>query len=418
MRWASDKEKAAADAEENTTESVDQEHTQEHEQMNNNPSDDTSEYSALDKYAKNEVNDQLERALFGDFDEPEEEEDVDELYPYTEHDFGKTLVAPSYRVDLRFPTYDRIDQFISPYSISDWSHLAWRRVGKPLEIRSHSSLKKAWEMRYGAMSVKTSWEFYNKSIHEWFMKDIPNSITSEQQNFWRNFGRVHLIMDAKESLGELIRLGFWNYAHRSEDVMWDPKGKRALFKGLGVKKPRILVLGAADGYDAMQLYSLYPGGEVVLVDYDEFCMTKRFGEFPESYPFLGFDTGNVFSKVWYKDQMQLEYMVEDINNLPFEKEFDIVMSSGLINHFPDDKKPEAFEWHRRFVKTDGLIIMTTPRNTFRTRFFLRVMTEIMGYPYQEVMSLPQLGLYAYENGFDISYSGYTKFHNGIIARPQ
>jgi len=48
-----------------------------------------------------------------------------------------------------------------------------------------------------------------------------------------------------------------------------------------------LFLGAAEGYEAMQLSAMYPGGEAVLANYDEFCRTDRFGQFPGSYLFLG-----------------------------------------------------------------------------------------------------------------------------------
>ncbi len=30
----------------------------------------------------------------------------------------------------------------------------------------------------------------------------------------------------------------------------------------------------------------------------------------------------------------------------------------------------------------------------------------------------QLGLYAYENGFEVLRSGYIKAHNGIVVRPR
>jgi 3-hydroxyethyl bacteriochlorophyllide a dehydrogenase len=70
--------------------------------------------------------------------------------------------------------------------------------------------------------------------------------------------------EAKEALQDIAYLAAWNKIMRVEDAVWDPRGKRALFAGLDVKKPRILFLGAADGYEAMQLAAMYPGGEIVL----------------------------------------------------------------------------------------------------------------------------------------------------------
>jgi hypothetical protein len=89
---------------------------------------------------------------------------------------------------------------------------------------------------------------------------------------------------------------------RVQDAVWDPPGKRALFQGLDLKRPEILYLGAADGYEAMQLLATYPGGHAVLVDYDDFCRTDRFGKFPEAYPFLG------HGRIAYREDMAIDFV--------------------------------------------------------------------------------------------------------------
>jgi hypothetical protein len=91
----------------------------------------------------------------------------------------------------------------------------------------------------------------------------------------------------------------------------------------------------------MQFHSMYPGGEVILVDYDDFCRTNRFGKFPETYPFSGTNPATGSPKVWYKNQMNVHYVIEDIRNLTFGQEFDIVISVGLLEHFPDEYKVTA-----------------------------------------------------------------------------
>ena len=98
-------------------------------------------------------------------------------------------------------------------------------------------------------------------------------------------------------MAELVQLAVWNKVHRVEDAVWDPRGKRALFEGLELRRPRILFLGSAEGYEAMQLSAMYPGGHVVMVDYDPFCRDVRFGEFPEAYPFLGADPATILCAV-------------------------------------------------------------------------------------------------------------------------
>lgn len=111
-------------------------------------------------------------------------------------------------------------------------------------------------------------------------------------------------------------------------------------------------------------------------------------------------------------------MVDDIRHLTFGPEFDLVVSVGLIEHFPDSHKPEAIDWHRKFLKPDCYAIFTTPRNQWKSRLFYRVMADVMNHTYRELMTVEQMGLYIYENGFNILRHGYVKVHNAIIAQPR
>lgn len=335
----------------------------------------------------------------------------------SELQFGTTQLTPSYRVDLRNPANDNLDQFINANLVSDWSQLTWKTVGKPYEVKSVARSKREWERQHGDMSVKESWEFFNRSFHEWFVKDVPVELSNSKKDLMKYLARFQL-GEVKQALGETVRLSLWNYAHRIEDGIWDPRGKRALFEGLDVQKPRILFLGAAEGYEAMQLHAMYPEGEVVMVDYDDFCRTDRFGHFPDSYPFLGTNPASGLPKVWHKNEMNIEYVVSDIRDLPFGKEFDIVLSVGLLEHFPDDFKAEAMDWHRRFLKPGGYVIMTTPRLQLKSRLFYTIMADVMNHTYRELMDVRQMGLYVYEAGFDILRHGYIKVHNGIVAQPR
>lgn len=338
-------------------------------------------------------------------------------FRYTEEDAGKTELFPSWRADMRKVKNEEKDRFYNAGTVSDWSSLTWKQAGRPYEVKTISKSKRTYEEAHGEMSVKTSWEYFNRSFHEWFVKDVPGELNASKKQLWHHLARFQL-KDVRGALGETIRLSLWNYAHRIEDGIWDPRGKRALFEGLDVVRPRILFLGAAEGYEAMQLYAMYPGGEVVMADYDEFCKTDRFGHFPDTYPFLGTNpaTGNV--KVWYKDQMNITYVVKDIRNLEFGKEFDIVLSVGLLEHFPDDLKQEAMDWHRKFLKPGGYVIMTTPRCQIKSKLFYTIMADVMNHTYRELMDIRQMGLYVYEGGFDILRHGFIKVHNGIVARPR
>lgn len=337
-------------------------------------------------------------------------------YPYSEKDFDTTLITPSYRVELRNSTNNELDKFINANVVSDWSQLSWKDVGSPYKVKTVAKSRTQWEKEHSStMPVKTSWEYFNKSFHEWFVKDVPAELSNKKKVLTKSMAHFKF-SEVKEALGDLTRLSLWNYAHRIEDGIWDPRGKRALFQGLDVSKPRILFLGAAEGYEAMQLSAMYPDGEVVMVDYDAFCKIERFGNFPASYPFLGENPATGGPKVWYKEQMNINYVVEDIRNLKYGREFDIVISVGLLEHVPDEHKPEILDFHRRFVKPGGYVIMTTPRDQRKSRLYYKVMADVMNHTYRELMDIRQMGLYVYEAGFDIVRHGYIKVHNGIIAK--
>lgn len=338
--------------------------------------------------------------------------------PYSESDFDRTEKLGNFRMDLRAPNSRDWHAFIKDGMVRDWSTLSWKEVGRPYRVENYSDGKLVWEDKHQTdLPAKTAWQLFNQSFHSWFVKDVPK----ERKRLHRQFASsaAHLRFgDVANLLEEYEQLAIWNLAHRMQDAVWDPRGKRALFQGLDVDKPRILFLGAADGYEAMQLYAMYPAGEVVLVDYDDFCRTDRFGKFPDSYPFLGVEPGTTRPRIWYKNQMNIDFLVEDIRNLPFGKEFDIVVSVGLIEHFPDEHKPAALEFHRQFLKPGGYAILTTPRLQWKSRLFYHVMAQAMNYTYRELMTISQMGLYVYENGFDILSHGVIKGHNGIVARPR
>lgn len=298
----------------------------------------------------------------------------------------------------------------------NWSSLSWDKVNRPYKVDKWAEGKKKWEEEHGErIGVKEGWKHFNKSFHQLFIKDVPEEKQQARSAIWKNLMSMD-IHGASEALEELVQLLVWNKVHRVEDAVWDPRGKRALFKDLDVEKPEVLFLGAADGYEAMQLMAQYPGGHAVLVDYDEFCKTDRYGKFPAQYPFLGTNPATGSHKVYYKEDMNIDFVVEDIRNLNYGKEFDIVVSIGLIEHFPDEYKHEAFEMHRRFLKPGGYAILTTPRNQLRSKAFYTVMSDYMNYGYRELMDIHQMGLYAWEHGFDILRAGYIKAHNGLICK--
>lgn len=325
---------------------------------------------------------------------------------------GTTGLMPNYRYDLRTTPPDLfVDE-----TTTDFSSLTWEDLGRPYRVENYSRHRKAWETEHAQpMPVEVQWEHFNQHFHSLFVKEPDADGALLRQRFADHLKSLD-VGGAMEVLEELVQLKVWNHVHRVEDAVWDPRGKRTLFEGLDVERPNILFLGAADGYEAMQLLAMYPDGHAVLVDYDSFCKTERFGNFPEAYPFLGTDPATGLPKVFHREDFDIDFVVEDIRNLKYGPEFDIVISVGLVEHFPDQYKPLAFDFHRRFLKPGGYAILTTPRRQLRSLLFYRVMGSLMNYGYRELMDARQLGLYAHENGLAIQRCGYIKAHNGIIAQ--
>ncbi|ARI78950.1 class I SAM-dependent methyltransferase [Halobacillus mangrovi] len=341
-----------------------------------------------------------------------------EIKPYTDENIGQSFMNNHYRVDLRTISEKNYNQFITSNTVRDWSQLSWKDVGKPYEVKANSKERINWEKQNNRdMDPHTSWTYFNRAFHEWFVKDVPKEMKESKSRFITSLGTFNP-SEIRQALGTVVQLQFWNYAHRIQDGIWDPRGKRALFDGLHLRKPRILFLGAAEGYEAMQLGAMYPGAEIIMVDYDEYCKTTRFADFPDSYPFLGENPRTGTHTVVYKDDLNIEYVVDDIRNLDYGKEFDVVLSVGLLEHFPDDYKHEVADWHRRFLKPGGYAILTTPRNQMRSRLYYKVMADVMNHTYRELMTVEQMGMYMYENGFDILSHGYIKVHNGLICQPR
>ncbi|MEM1270962.1 MAG: class I SAM-dependent methyltransferase [Bacteroidota bacterium] len=323
-----------------------------------------------------------------------------------------TGTTANYRYDLRTTPPDLFEDLTH----TDWSKLTWDEIGRPYLVDNYSKRRLSWEAEQGReMPVEVQWEHFNKHFHDLFIADLDN----ETSRLRKEFGQHLKAFDTegmRDVLAEMLRIKVWNKVHRVEDAVWDPRGKRALFGGLDVERPNILFLGAADGYEAMQMLAMYPGGHAVLVDYDPFCETDRFGKFPEAYPFLGQDPATGQWKTYYRTDFDITFEVADIRDLKYGKEFDIVVSVGLLEHFPDEYKPLAVDFHRRFLKPGGYVIMTTPRKQPKSKLFYMAMGEIMNFGYRELMNAHQLGLYAYENGLDILRAGYIKAHNGVVAR--
>ena len=328
------------------------------------------------------------------------------------YELETTEITQTYRTELRTSPPD----VFKTEDTSNWRALRWEQIGKPLNITNVASNKKRWEEKNGGeMPEIIQWRHYNRILHELFNSDMSEIRKVTRKKFLSKLKGFRL-KEADDNLQKMIHLKLWYNIHHKDDAIWDPRGKRAMFENLEVDKPRILVLGAADGYDGMLLASLYPGSEVVMVDFDDFCLTDRFGKFPDEYPFIAKHPKTGYWNVFHKSDFKIYFEVNDIFNLKYGRSFDIILSSGLLEHFPDKYKPLIFHIHRQFLKSNGYAILTSMRNNLKMRTFFNLIGDLLNYSYHELMDLKQLGLYATENGFKVIRASYIKGHNSIIAQ--
>lgn len=172
---------------------------------------------------------------------------------------------------------------------------------------------------------------------------------------------------------------------------------RELLKGIDIKNPKILELGAATGFLTRWLLSQY-GGSGVLVD-------KSKASF-KAYTDL-------------KDNLKrhITYINEDLFRLELAETFDLVCSFGLIEHFVDKRGVLAV--HKKFVNADGMIVILVPLDSPLSRTFLEVHPEL-NLGYRELLTEKEFKKILVENGLDLVKSkvsqGYCYDFVGALCR--
>ena len=73
------------------------------------------------------------------------------------------------------------------------------------------------------LPVHTSWTMFNQSFHEWFSKDVPTEIGQKKGAFLKSLTSFKP-SEVKTALGDYVRIHLWNYVHRIQDGIWDPRG--------------------------------------------------------------------------------------------------------------------------------------------------------------------------------------------------
>ncbi|NIM18445.1 MAG: methyltransferase domain-containing protein [Candidatus Aminicenantes bacterium] len=160
---------------------------------------------------------------------------------------------------------------------------------------------------------------------------------------------------------------------------------RKLLAGEEIKSPKILELGAATGLLTRWLVSQY-GGTGVLVDKSE-ASYKKYREMKDNI------------------KRYLTYITEDIFDLELAEEFDLVCSFGLVEHFVD--KRDVLAVHRKFVSSQGIIVILVPLDSPLTRAFLEVHPEL-NLGYRELLTESEFKKMLTQNGLEVVRTEVSK----------
>lgn len=172
---------------------------------------------------------------------------------------------------------------------------------------------------------------------------------------------------------------------------------RGLLKGIDIKAPKILELGAATGFLTRWLLSQY-GGRGVLVDKSEASF-------------------RAYTALQDNLKQHITYINKDLFRLELEETFDLVCSFGLIEHFIH-KKP-VLAAHKKFVASNGIIVILVPLDSPLSRAFLEVHPEL-NLGYRELLKEKEFKKILIENGLEVVRTqvsqGYCYDFVGALCR--
>jgi len=153
---------------------------------------------------------------------------------------------------------------------------------------------------------------------------------------------------------------------------------RDLLKGMEIKSPTILELGAATGFLTRWLISQY-GGRGILVDKSNASYEKYMS---------------------LKDSLAkyITYLNVDIFEMELHEKFDLVCSFGLVEHFVE--KHAVLSVHKKYAAVNGFIIILVPLDSPLTRVFLEIHPEL-NLGYRELLSEKEFKEILNQNGLRI-----------------
>jgi len=119
-----------------------------------------------------------------------------------------------------------------------------------------------------------------------------------------------------------------------------------LLEEIALQEPKILELGSGSGRMSIQLLKKF-GGSATLVDY--------------SLPAIEVAKSNAIKAGVDKN---VEFVNGDVFTLDRKREYDLVHSAGLIEHFSSERRDEIIRKHSSFACMEGYVIIMVPTKTW------------------------------------------------------
>lgn len=100
--------------------------------------------------------------------------------------------------------------------------------------------------------------------------------------------------------------------------------------------PKVLDIGAGTGLFSSFLKQKYPDAQVTAIDLSEKMLE--------------------IAKERFHEEINMEYIVADYTTYPFEKKFDVIISSLSIHHLTDEEKQTLYQNIYKWLNPNGIFV--------------------------------------------------------------
>ncbi len=168
---------------------------------------------------------------------------------------------------------------------------------------------------------------------------------------WNRFWRMSLLPVVKQA--QRVTAEHWRIC------------LKPLLRGQSLEAAEILELGCGTAKNSFTIFQEYGCRSITLVDYNAHALRIARQRRPEA---------------------PVSLVQADVTRLSLRKKFDLVHSSGLVEHFYGDERKKVIARHAEHAKPGGIVMLWAPRPSFLFKFlgaFNRVLLGIREKPFTD-----------------------------------